>query len=736
MKRFISVIFVLVVVTAMLGLARQSQAAPVQSTLSWVDTFTDKAGLYTLSDTDVVDGSGALTLAHAISDPSLYKSSGEAVSEIINPLVKKIQVPQPFSQVTEGKNGFLYMSNLGDLYSYQLATGEIMKTSVSFLDQSITSMTTTSDGNIFMGVSTLTDTLDCPVHCRYGTGKIWSYNPTSGGLEDYGVPLIDTAAISVMASGPSDLIYGIANIWSTSTKQTPHLFYFTQANPNIIDLGSISTAQDTFDTYNKTLTIASNGKVYFESLVSGVGHLIEYNPVGNIFSDKGYIQGQGRLNSLSVDANSQVYGGTNNYYNGGLGVFFAYNNNKFQVIPSDDFNRGVYAVTAGKDGNIYGALRRGWVPYLFAYNTITGNYFETGRVNAGMDDIGRAVWASNGQVYAFSNYLPNMYVFSPAVNLTGWDKLYFNPTTPAGTFVKVDVLDANGSVLLSDVPNGVSLAGLNPSLYRSLQLRARLGGSGLVTPSLNSWTITWNVSGKVSSISGRVAGPNNLPFQNVAVSLNDSSSAATTPDGMFTFNNLLPDSYTLIPSLAGYSFWPPTRTVTLPPSAAYLNFTILASAVSANVTPGPGSPVDLTYNDTQGLPTGLLISPDAVTDPTTFTMTPTLAASGAGFAFTGHAFEISAFPNNIYQPNYVFQEPVLLTVEYSDWDVRCVQDVRQLTIRWWNGSQWQDAVNTCIPAATYTRDIVGHTISLPICHLSKYGLFGNTNQVLLPVVTR
>ncbi|RPJ39006.1 MAG: hypothetical protein EHM21_16145, partial [Chloroflexi bacterium] len=88
MKRFMSVIFVLVLLTASFGSARPSQAAPVQSAGSWLDHFTDKAGVYSFSGTDVAAGSSALTLAHAITDPSLYKSSGAAVSEIINPLVK------------------------------------------------------------------------------------------------------------------------------------------------------------------------------------------------------------------------------------------------------------------------------------------------------------------------------------------------------------------------------------------------------------------------------------------------------------------------------------------------------------------------------------------------------------------------------------------------------------------------------------------------------------------------
>ena len=209
MKRVHSVIFVLTVIIASLGLARQSQAAPIQSSMSWQDQFGDNLGLHSLSDTEVAAGSGALTLAHAISNPSLYKSSGEAVSEIVNPSVKTIPTPQLFRTVTDGKNGYLYLSSQGDLYSYRLETGEFAQTSISFAGQHITSMTTAPDGKIFMGVSTLVDSMNCPENCLYGTGKIWSYDPATGDLEDHGVPLIDTALTTALVPGPSRF-----NLWN------------------------------------------------------------------------------------------------------------------------------------------------------------------------------------------------------------------------------------------------------------------------------------------------------------------------------------------------------------------------------------------------------------------------------------------------------------------------------------------------------------------------------------------
>ena len=74
-----------------------------------------------------------------------------------------------------------------------------------------------------------------------------------------------------------------------------------------------------FEKFSKSLAVAPNGKVHFGTLVSTIGHLNEYNPVGNTFSDKGAIQGQGPMNSLAVGPNSTIFGGSSNQYNGGNG---------------------------------------------------------------------------------------------------------------------------------------------------------------------------------------------------------------------------------------------------------------------------------------------------------------------------------------------------------------------------------------------------------------------------------
>lgn len=117
-------------------------------------------------------------------------------------------------------------------------------------------------------------------------------------------------------------------------------------------------------------------------------------------------------------------------------------------------------------------------------------------------------------------------------------------------------------------------------------------------------------------------------------------------------------------------------------------------------------------------------------------LTPTLASSGGGWAFAGHAFEIGAYREGRLLPTLILRRPATVTIRYSAQDMRLVSDESNLLLRWRVGGGWQDAANTCDPPATYRRDLVERSISLPICHLSSFGLFGPTRQVYLPMVLR
>ncbi len=240
------------------------------------------------------------------------------------------------------------------------------------------------------------------------------------------------------------------------------------------------------------------------------------------------------------------------------------------------------------------------------------------------------------------------------------------------------------------------------------------------------------------SASGRVRSSNGDPLSNVSVSTGAGGSAITNATGAYTIPGLSAGVYTIIPTEPAWVFVPPTRTVTVPPDATGQDFTMLHPPVSTTLTlSGTANlPNTLAYTDTQGLTTTLTFPRGTVTETTTVVLTPTVASGSADLAVAGHAFDLEAYQGGVHQPDFVFNEPVTVTIHYSEQDVRLVSDESQLTLRWWDGGVWQDAAETCNPTSGYVRDPAKRVLSVPICHLSRFALLGPTNRVYLPLVLR
>ncbi len=157
----------------------------------------------------------------------------------------------------------------------------------------------------------------------------------------------------------------------------------------------------------------------------------------------------------------------------------------------------------------------------------------------------------------------------------------------------------------------------------------------------------------------------------------------------------------------------------------------------AAATVGPAAGGVLTYTDGQGNPTTVSASAGAVTDTTTllYTALPTTTASlPSGFAFAGHAFTLDAYRNGAPLAGFAFQLPVTITLHYSEADVAGL-DEDHLTLSYWDGSQWADAATTCTPPSMYDRHPDQNWLTVPVCHLTEFALFGRTwHQIYLPLV--
>jgi parallel beta-helix repeat protein len=138
----------------------------------------------------------------------------------------------------------------------------------------------------------------------------------------------------------------------------------------------------------------------------------------------------------------------------------------------------------------------------------------------------------------------------------------------------------------------------------------------------------------------------------------------------------------------------------------------------------------LVYTDTQGNPTVIQVPTEAVTETTTLIYVPMGAVTApSGFAFAGSAFDLDAYQDGSLLSSFVFRIPVTITLYYAEADVAGL-DEDSLVLQYWNGSVWVDAA-----CGNYDRHPDENWLAVPICHLSRFALFGKYT-VYLPLVLR
>ena len=135
-----------------------------------------------------------------------------------------------------------------------------------------------------------------------------------------------------------------------------------------------------------------------------------------------------------------------------------------------------------------------------------------------------------------------------------------------------------------------------------------------------------------------------------------------------------------------------------------------------------------------GLTTTVQIPTGAVTESTALTYTA-LAITGqsdpTGFSFAGHAFDLDAYQSGVIVSGFTFSVPVTVTLHYADADIAGL-DEDSLVLEYWNGSAWVDAA-----CGDYDRHPNENWLAVPICHLSRFALFGEREYLIyLPLVLR
>lgn len=143
------------------------------------------------------------------------------------------------------------------------------------------------------------------------------------------------------------------------------------------------------------------------------------------------------------------------------------------------------------------------------------------------------------------------------------------------------------------------------------------------------------------------------------------------------------------------------------------------------------------FTDTNGLTIRIDIPKGTVSGPTIFTYTVTSAPghpAPSGFSFAGRSFDLRA--------SGPISKPIQIGLDYYERDLidANIPDEGTLRLFYWNTSPsaWDDAVNTCSPPSSYTRMPALNALSVPVCHLSEFGLFGKSGQstIYLPLILK
>ncbi|MEM7031675.1 MAG: S8 family serine peptidase [Chloroflexota bacterium] len=161
-----------------------------------------------------------------------------------------------------------------------------------------------------------------------------------------------------------------------------------------------------------------------------------------------------------------------------------------------------------------------------------------------------------------------------------------------------------------------------------------------------------------------------------------------------------------------------------------------ANVVSqAEVSSGAESVISVTDNVQLTVPSG------AVTDTTTLAFVaqnqPKHAAN-TNTRFGGIAFSIDASQNDVAIENFEFQKPVTLTINYNDAAIDSIKE-DTLTLYTWNETQnlWEAVEESCPAGQQFASlNTVTNQIIVQNCHLSEFGLYGDTEIVYLPLVLR
>jgi hypothetical protein len=301
----------------------------------------------------------------------------------------------------------------------------------------------------------------------------------------------------------------------------------------------------------------------------------------------------------------------------------------------------------------------------------------------------------------------------------------------------VEVTLSSGQSTLTDGDGNYFFGSLPPGKYTvtpSYQNNVFKPAERVLTLDSNTELTDMVMYPPVYDIRGRVMHANGSPMAGVEVQLNESDIAITGADGIFSFDNRDPDDYTLTPISPEYSYLPEQRSLSAE-EEVFQTFYALPQPVVDTLL--PNSATQISFEDTQGLPTQITF-PQGLGEEQA-TITPIWANAPSGYRSTGHAINIVLSNSDADAQSGIIGEngePLILEVQiqYNEADLQSLLDAEELVLLWQSPDGWVDAQEPCAAYTTPEHDLASRIITVPVCQWGTYGLFAPLNTLLIPSI--
>lgn len=266
------------------------------------------------------------------------------------------------------------------------------------------------------------------------------------------------------------------------------------------------------------------------------------------------------------------------------------------------------------------------------------------------------------------------------------------------------------------------------------------GSRGTTILAVDLQDLVTNLEPTLSGVIQTAAGS---PASGVKLTAHTNQETVTDVNGHYAFNFLPTGTYTITPVLAGYTFEPSTRIVTLPGQAIGQNFVIWPPTNTTSVTPDVTN--TLTITNPNGLVTTIEVPAGAVSETVELSLTPQADLFNPYGRFARHAFELEARLNGQLINNFKFNQPLKVTIHYNDQDIWGITAEDELALQTWDDSTWRDVTQSCATDTTvgstmlpelYTRDLINNVVEVSTCQASRMGLYGPTIRLFLPVIQK